>query len=53
MDGHMASAVLHLDTRGTQIGVAIGNELRQQLERFGSGAQHGAYQVMPLSLIHI
>ena len=43
----MASAVLHLDTRGTQIGVAIGNELRQQLERFGSGAQHGTYQVMP------
>src|SRR5260370_5334300 len=46
MNRYKAGAALHLDARGTQIGVARGNELRQQLKRFSSGAQHRAYQVM-------
>src|SRR6266404_926345 len=47
MNRYMARAAPHLDARTAQIGVARGNELRQQLERFGSGAKHRAYQVMP------
>ena len=37
MNSHVACAVAHFDARGAEIGVTCGNELRQQLKRFGRG----------------
>jgi hypothetical protein len=39
-------ATLYLDARGAEVGMAGGNEFRQQLERLSPRTQHGADQMM-------